>query len=61
MIELNTKNHLRNDVWVNDCMFASANVLNNVLINRRKDVWKNVWVNITYNILRDLYNHTKQI
>ena len=67
MIELNTQNHVKDDVKYNVWNNASDNVWDNfwldVLNNVSNNVWdnvlKNVEVNVTHNVLKDLENHTK--
>ena len=65
MIDLNTKNRVNYNVWVdifndvreNDLNYAKVNVTNVVW----KNVWHNVWDKVLNNVFEDLRNHTKQI
>ncbi len=55
MIELNTQNHLKYDVWDD----VRCNVWDNVCDNVSNNVWNSVCGTVGKNVMVDLQNHTK--
>ncbi len=64
MIELNTKNYVKNNVskgidWENITYNISFFVRNKAWNNISFNVWDNAWVNVRDNVYKDLQYHIK--
>jgi hypothetical protein len=59
MIELNTENHVKYNIWGNVLKDFSYNFSDNVYNSVWRNVCNNVLKNVKFNILKDSQNHTK--